>query len=136
LLRPRVSQSVPSNSEEIAFRVSGRIGSKRPQGRLQISFNHALMIDISSTGLNASNRFMLATKNGECEEFIGREEIHMVSSTDPHVPFKCSLPKICVVSHGSPLPLPNLLRTNFFRTMAHNTCFDLQQLLHIHRVIT
>ena len=63
--------------------LSAWICARRPQGRPQNGFAHALMTDISNAGLNASNWFLLAAKKGTWDKFIGREDIHMVSSADP-----------------------------------------------------
>ena len=66
--------------------LSGWINSKRPRGRPQNGFAHALMTDISNAGLNASNWFKLAADKGKWDEFISREDIHIASSDPPSLP--------------------------------------------------
>jgi len=62
--------------------LSGWICTRRPKGRPQNGFAHALMTDISNAGLDASNWFLLAAKKGKWEEFISREDIHKMSPAD------------------------------------------------------
>ena len=57
------------------------ISSKRPHGRPQTGFAQALMTDIITTGLNADNWFILAASNEKWDAFIGRDDVHIRSST-------------------------------------------------------
>jgi hypothetical protein len=63
--------------------LSGWIDSKRPRGRPQNGFAHALMTDISNAGLDASNWFTLAAQKGRWDEFIRQEDIHNRPSAAP-----------------------------------------------------